>query len=90
MQREQKNTTFCLNFRKPLWASSSEAERKIGRETENLKGKGDNWGLEREGIGKERVVKDQEPKKGWAPRPSRKISCQSIVLNTGFHASVFT
>ena len=64
--------------------------RKKERGDRNLKGKRDNWGLEREAREKERVVKDQEPKKGWAPRPSRKISCQSIVLNTGFHASVFT
>ena len=27
-----KNTTFCLNFWQPLWASSSEAERKRERE----------------------------------------------------------
>ena len=90
MQNEQKKTTFLPKFSKPLWASSSEAERKIVRERENLKGRRDNWGLEREGIEGERVVNDQEPKKGWAPRPICSINRQSIVLNTGFHASVFT
>ena len=34
------------------------------KETGFYRKKPDNWGLEREGIGKERVVKDQEPKKG--------------------------
>ena len=38
----KKTQLFCLNFQKPLWASSSEAERKIERERENLKGKRDN------------------------------------------------
>ena len=32
VQSKQKNTTFCLNFQQPLWASSSEAERKRERE----------------------------------------------------------
>ena len=48
--------------------------RKKDREREReFKGKERQLGIGRERIEKERVVKDQEPKKGWAPRPSRKI-----------------
>ena len=48
VQCKYAKNNFCLNFRNPLWESSSEAERKREREERFLKGERDNWGLERE------------------------------------------
>ena len=70
MQSEQKNTTFCLNFRKPLWASSSEAERKREKEGGNLKGKTDNWGLEREREREREWSMTKSPRRAGPPAPS--------------------
>ena len=44
----RKIQQFCLNFRYPLWESSSEAKREE-KETGFYREKTDNWGLERKG-----------------------------------------
>ena len=45
---QKANQKVSLNFRYPLWESSSEAKREK-KETRFYRGKTDNWGLEREG-----------------------------------------
>ena len=67
--QKNKNEQFCLNFRKPLWASSSEAEGEKEREGENLKGTERQLGI---GERQERLRKrsnDQKAQEGLAPRP---------------------
>ena len=55
---QKANQKVSLNFRYPLWESSSEAKREK-KEIRFYRGKTDNWGLEREG--KERAHKELGP-----------------------------
>ena len=68
MQKAKQEVS--LNFRYPLWESSSEA-KKEKKETGLYREKPDNWGLEREGKGKKR---ERELIKSWAPRPTLRNS----------------
>ena len=68
-----KNNNFCLNFRNPLWESSSEAERKREREERFLKGERDNWGLERERQERGEWSVTKSPRRAGPPRPDAKL-----------------
>ena len=68
-------------FSNPLWETSSEAEK--GRKRQVFIGK-------RQTIEDWRERKKRELNKSWAPAPPSNTRCQSIVLNTGFQASVLT
>ena len=80
IQCEKQNKSLP-KFSNPLWETSSEAER--GRERQVFIGK-------RQTIGDWREREKRELNKSWAPAPPSNIRCQSIVLNTGFQASVLT
>ena len=90
MQVSKKNKTFALIFENHF---GHHHQRQKERERE--RGKVFKGGKRQLGIGERetrnrRVVSDHKPKKGWAPPPRCKTNCQSIVLKTGFQASVLT
>ena len=67
--QRSKNKQFCLNFRIPLWASSSEAEWETERVGKNLKGKERQLGIGEIGGRQEDWSNDQKAQEGLGPRP---------------------
>ena len=67
--QSSKNEQFCLNFRIPLWASSSEAEWERGREKKNLKGKERQSGIGERGGRQMDWSNDQKAQEGLGPPP---------------------